>query len=127
MPAQKLTPARLFHLVVVLLVLSTAFFWRTFNNPSHSQPILVSCQVSQTCHFQYQNTKGELIALPKSQWQLVLSEPSVSDRVTWQVKAQKAKQVQQLDMHRWRIHGENTEAIIILADQQPVVRLTFHP
>lgn len=126
MPAQKLTPARLFHLVVVLLVLSTAFFWRTFN-PSHSQPVLVSCQVSQTCHFQYQNTKGELIALSQNQWQLALSERAISDRVTWQVKAQKAKQVQQLDIHRWLIHGENTEAIIILADQHPVVRLTLHP
>lgn len=71
MPAQKLTKARLAQILIMLMVLVVAFFWRTF---THETPGRVDCSQKERCDVTIsgqiitinRNTNGILIETPKS-------------------------------------------------------------
>ncbi|MDP2571676.1 hypothetical protein Q8W40_05755 [Vibrio penaeicida] len=56
MPAQKLTPARIAQIVVMLLILIAAFTWRTLDQ---DQGNIVKCMI-KTCHFSLNNQAFEI-------------------------------------------------------------------
>lgn len=71
MPAQKLTKARLAQILIMLVVLVVAFFWRTF---THETPGRFDCSQKERCDVTIsgeiitinRNTNGILIETPKS-------------------------------------------------------------
>ncbi|MDP5253403.1 MULTISPECIES: hypothetical protein [unclassified Vibrio] len=121
MPAQKLTPARVIHLIIVLLVLSTAFFWRTFN-PTDAAPILLECQPSKTCQFHDKDSQGELRNVRQDQWQLRVFDTKLSEKARWRVQAKGAQKIVQLDVNQWIITGDQTETITLMFEQEPAVK-----
>ncbi len=56
MPAQKLTPARLTQIIVMLLILIAAFTWRTLDN---NQGNIIRC-VLKTCNVSLNNQEFEI-------------------------------------------------------------------
>ncbi|WP_038179336.1 hypothetical protein [Vibrio rhizosphaerae] len=54
MPAEKLTKQRLIHIIVILTILSAAFFWRTYR---YSAPEQLSCDAPCQVSIEGQNTQ----------------------------------------------------------------------
>ncbi|RQW63575.1 hypothetical protein [Vibrio viridaestus] len=58
MPAEKLTPQKLIHISIIMVILIVAFFWRTY---SHSDNNDYQCEKRAQCSVTFQQTNIQLV------------------------------------------------------------------
>ncbi|KUI99489.1 hypothetical protein [Vibrio sp. MEBiC08052] len=91
MPAEKLTKQRLIHIIVILTILSAAFFWRSYR---YSEPEPLSCdypcQVSidgQSTHITTDKEAGTISIFPaQKSWSIVEYSPQTERSENGQVR-----------------------------------------
>ena len=103
MAAQKLTKGRFIQIIIMLTLLMTAFFWRTY---TYKEPQKVTCKLQQSCSFNVNNAvfyarydSGLIrIVVPNDKWKIADAVKIKSAGNNWQVESQPQQVIQLINV-----------------------------